>query len=233
MLGERRESAAEHAHRFVAHLGGVVHEVEQRPVVADDQQRTPPRRELLAQTPPGRAVEVVGRLVEEDDREAGEPEAGERRQHGLPARQRADRAVQPDGGQPDRVEHRSRPRLDVPRVAHGLEDRLGHLTLLDRTQGVENGAHTEKVRDRRVGRERDLLRQIADLAVGGDRAGLRAQSTADEAQQGGLPGAVGADDAGPARAERDGGVPQHRGAIGPGEADAVEHDRRSAGGVRM
>jgi hypothetical protein len=64
-LGVAGEVAAEEADHAAVELGDAVHPVEQRAVVADQQQAAAPVLEHVVEGAPGVEVEVVGRLVQQ------------------------------------------------------------------------------------------------------------------------------------------------------------------------
>ena len=67
----------------------------------------------------------------------------------------------------------------------------------------------------------EVLGEVADPAGDRDVAGGRCELAGDQAQQGGLAGPVGADQAGAARPDEQVEAAKDEGAVGPGEADAT------------
>ena len=161
---------------------------------------------------PGQAVEVevVRRLVEQQDVEAGEQDRGQRRARGLAAGERHGLQVEQGGVQPEVAQDRLGARLEVGAAERepGLE-RLGVAVLgarrvrrevvrgrLHARAGLgDAGAPREVVVQPLAGRAVGLLRQVAGrpgrqphgAAVGPVQAG-------EQAQQRRLPRAVGPDD---------------------------------------
>ena len=80
--------------------------VEEPAVVGDDEQRAAPRREVAREPVDALDVEVVGRLVEQQQLGAVEQQPRERDAAALAARQRRDRRVEPlrEAAQPDAAE---------------------------------------------------------------------------------------------------------------------------------
>ncbi|MDH6620675.1 hypothetical protein M2163_007783 [Streptomyces sp. SAI-135] len=76
------------------------------------------------------------------------------------------------------------PLLDVPVVADGLEVLLGHVARLDGVQGGAPRGDTERLVDPQAGVERDVLREVADLARDAHGAAGRGEFASDELQQG-------------------------------------------------
>ena len=149
--------------------------VEEAAVVGDDQHRA---RELLEERlEPGQAVEVevVGGLVEQQDRGPGEQHAGQQRTGGLAAAQRAERHVERHVGDAERVARAvelrvQRPAAERPEAVLGVAvrgQRVGLVqALLELRELVvqppdlaERGA--EQAVDRQL-RPRRLLRQVPD-----------------------------------------------------------------------
>ncbi len=171
------------------------------------------------------AVEVVRRLVEQRDGAAPHPQAADRDEHRLAAGQLADAPVEADAVEPDLGERLGRSRLDVPVVADGVEVPLVDVAGLDRAQGVERAVDAEQARDARVEAERERLREVGDVAGGRHAPGRRREQAGDEAQQRGLAGAVVADEARAAGAERAGEVGERDGAVGPLEREVGQRHR--------
>ena len=157
-------------------------------------------------------VEVVGRLVEQDDVEAAEQQGGQRRAGRLPARQRGHEGVVADV-EPELAEHRGDAVLEVrgaarePVVEGDAVCRVGAGRVaapsaarrrLHRLGGGGGaGAAGDVVGDGLAGDALVLLRQPADERVAGSRrdgAGQRGRLAGEEAQERGLARAVGADD---------------------------------------
>ena len=80
-----RVRATEHAELVLVELGGVIHQLEKRHVVAHHDERAPPSADHVGQARPRIAVEVVRRLVEQDDRGVAKADAGDSGQHRLAA----------------------------------------------------------------------------------------------------------------------------------------------------
>ncbi len=145
-------------------------------------------------------VEVVGRLVEQQDVGVLEQRGGEQRAGLLAARQAAERALGVEVVDAEPAADVLRARLGGPgpgglgaleRVRVGVEV-AGALERGERLAGLaERGV--QEVVDRDVGR---LLRQVADRRGHEQRAAVRELVAGQQAQQRGLAGAVGADEPG-------------------------------------
>jgi len=173
---------------------------------------------------PGVQVQVVGRLVQQQDVRPGEELRRQPGHDGLAARQRGDGPVQADAAESEPVELGAGAFLDVPAVPDGGEVLLGGLAALDGVQRGARRADPQQVRDRGGAVEHEVLRQVADLAVDGHGPRRRAQLAGDEPEQGGLAGAVGPDQARPARAERGVEAVEDDGAVLPGVRQVRAHD---------
>ena len=224
-----RVGAAEGRQCAAVQLGGVVHEVEQRRVVADHDERAAPAAHELVDPFTGVAIEVVGGFIEQRDRCRAQPHSDERGEHRFAAGELTDATVQDAGWQAGLVERRRGARLDVPLVADGVEEMRRGVARRDRAHGVERRGHAENIRDATVGSERQSLRQQIDGAGRRNRPGCRRESARDESEQRRLAGSVASDEAGAARAERAGDVVQRRRAVRPGEGHAVDGDRGGGG----
>jgi hypothetical protein len=192
----------------------VDHPVEQIDVVADHHDTAVVRAQEVAQPGDRVGVEVVGRLVEQQRRRAGEQDPGQLDPPALAAGQRAQRLVQHPVGKPQvgadpgrlglgRVAaERGEPVLQPAVAAHGrVAGRVvGGLGQLDLgllqvvQQGVEaaGGQHPVLAQHGKVAGAR-VLRQVADLAAPVDGAAVRQRLAGQHAQGGGLAGAVAAD----------------------------------------
>ena len=174
-------------------------------------------------------VEVVGRLVEQQDVEAREQDRRERGAGGLPAGERGRLQREQRRVEPEVAQHRLGARLEVgaaerepalERVGVGVRGagllgrhRVGRL-VHERVGGRDAGAAREVVVDALAGSAVGLLRQVAGGAGRqADRAPVGAVDAGEQAQQRRLPGPVGADHAEDV-AGRD------------GRRDAGEHRRR-------
>ena len=176
----------------------------------DDEDRAGEAGQELLQ--PGQAVEVevVGRLVEQQDRRPREQDAGQQRARRLAARQRAERRVERHVGDAERGARAVELGLERPaaeraeallRLAVGGqrrrvgEQRFEPLELAVQPPDLaERGA--EQAVDRQL-RPRRLLGQVADPVSGPerDRAALRSVDAGQQAQQRRLAGAVRAHEA--------------------------------------
>ena len=222
--GVRRPAAAVPAQRAAAQVGDPVDPLEELAVVADDEQGARPGGHEVVDACATGPVEVVGGLVEQQDVGAGQEQAGDGQAGELTARELAQAAVQRARRQALPLELGAGALLDVPVVADSVEEVLVAPPGLDGAQGSEGRAHTEEVGDGpgRVGVE--VLRQVADLAVDRDVAGVGALPPGQHPQQGRLARAVGPDQPGAAPREGQVEVAQRGGAVGPGDGEAGDGD---------
>ena len=209
------------------------HRVQQVTVVADQQNRVGVILEVPLQ-PDGRLqIEVVGRLVEQEQVGPGEQHAGQRHAHPPAAREVGAGpglrvGVEAQAGQDLRGARRRRMCLDVGQPgmnladAHGVGGRLG----LGQQGGALRVGGQDGV-DQGGGAARGLLSHHADLGAGGhaDGSGVRLELAGDELEEGGFPGAVAADQrhAVALRHDRGGAVEQHPSAIAERQVVDVKH----------
>jgi hypothetical protein len=197
--------------------------VEERAVVRDEHDAGgQPAEEPLEPLEAGE-VEVVRRLVQQDDVEAREQDRRERGAGSFAARERRHLAIRAPA-EPDLREHGADPRLEVLAAereepferlrVRARELRLGaepgseriHLLL----RGADTRAPCEVVAHRLARPRLGLLRQVADGARADDRARVGLLQPGQDPEQGGLADPVRADDS-DAVARRD------------DQRDAVEH----------
>jgi hypothetical protein len=185
--------------------------LQERAVVRDDHRAARPLGDEPLQ--PGEAVEVevVGRLVEQQDVEAREQDRGQRRARGLPTGEPDGLPVEQRGIQPEVAQDRLRPLLQVGAaerepclerlgVAVPRAGRVGrqvargglHACVGDRDPGAPGEVVLEPLAGRSVG----LLRQVAG-GPGGQLhvTAVGAIQPGEQAQQRRLPGSVRTDDA--------------------------------------
>ena len=146
-------------------------------VVAHHDERAAPSADHLGEPRPRVAVEVVGRLVEQDDGCRAQPDAGDRGEHRLAARQLADAAVEHVGREAGLGERGVRARLDVPVGADRVEVTRVDVAGLDRAQRGERLRDAEQLGDGPIDVERQPLRQVGDIRRRRDvaRSGRRAR----------------------------------------------------------
>jgi hypothetical protein len=114
--------------------------------VADDDHHAGPGGDGVVEPAARVQVEVVGRLVEQQDVRAAQEQRGQRGQDGLAAGQALDPVVQAEAGQPEPVQPGAGPLLDVPVVPDRGEGLLPRLAGLDGVQRVPGGGDAEQVR---------------------------------------------------------------------------------------
>src|SRR5205823_11587369 len=122
-----------------AEFGDAFHAVEQGAVVADQEEGAGEVRQDVVELVAGLGVEVVGRLVEQEDVGALEQLGGEAEGDDLAAAEGAQAAVQGEVGQAQAVELGTSALLDVPVVADGGEVLLADVAGLDGVQGTDDG----------------------------------------------------------------------------------------------
>ena len=215
----RVQVAAVHADLAAGQVGDLVHQGEQLAVVADDHHHPGPRRHRVVQPLARVQVQVVGRLVQQQDVRAAQEQRGQRDTDGLPAGQPLHPVVEGQVFEAEPVQPGAGALLDVPVVPDRREDVLSRLARLDGVQRVPGGGDAEQAGNALVGAEGDGLRQVAHLAVGAYRARTGAQLPRDELEQGGLARAVHPDQPGAPRAERHGQAGQHGRSVGPAETE--------------
>jgi hypothetical protein len=102
--------------------------------------------------------------------------------------------------------------------------RLGDLAPFDHTQRAARPGHAEHLLDRQADVQGQVLPQVAEAAGDLDPATGRRQLSGDEAQQGRLAGAGGADQPGPAWAEHEAEPIEQDVAVRPDEPQVVDDD---------
>ncbi|MBN8880989.1 MAG: NUDIX domain-containing protein [Salana multivorans] len=228
--------------------------VEERPVVRGEQNRTAPRGQHGTQVGDGVVVEMVRRLVEEQDVGLGQQQPGQRQPRELATRERRDGPVGGDVRQPEPGEHRGLARGEAPdverlRALQGAGVPGGRRVVVggggqcarrvvELGLGVahDGGRAGQRLGERDVGGERRLLVEEPDAggrarAGHGGGSGVRRQEAGRDAQERRLARAVLADEA-EALAGRDHQVDvgEHAAlAVGDGHAVEPELDAGRAG----
>jgi hypothetical protein len=216
--------AAEDGEAPGAQLGGGIHQLEQRGVVAHHDERAPPAPHELGQALAGVAVEVVRGLVEQSDGCPAQSHPHDAGQHRLAARELADLPVELRR-QPGCGERGRRALLEVPAVrADEVEQGGGGVAGGDCPHRVDDGADAEELGEGGVRVEGEALRQVVDGARDRDGPAARRQAPGDQSQQGRLAGAVRADEAGATAAEGAADAGDGRVAVRPGESEVVQDD---------
>ena len=168
--------------------------------MGDDEQGAVEVREELFEPFQAAGVEVVGRLVEEEDVGALEQRRGQQRAGLLAAGEAGERAVGVEVLDPEAAADLLGARLGGPGAGGlGALERVGvgvevarRLERGERLAGLAEGVVEERA-DRRLGR---LLREVADAGRREDRAAVGVLAAGQQLEQGGLAGAVGADEPG-------------------------------------
>jgi hypothetical protein len=216
VLREAHRVFGERAEVQLAHLGR--HPVEEHAVVRDHDQPAVEVLEIVLEPLHRRQVEVVGGLVEEQQRGIGEQQCGERSPHAPPARELGERPVLVAPREAEPGEHAARLGLErvlvcefevVLQLARALEQRFEvRVVCADvrelRVERVQLLAHREQLAVRLHGAAEHgaleglgrLLRQVAEPRATREhpRARIGAQLAQHHAQQRGLAGAVGPDE---------------------------------------
>jgi hypothetical protein len=164
-------------------------------------------------------VQVVGRLVQQQDVRLAQEQRSQRDQDGLAARQPFHPVAESQVLEAEPVQPGAGSLLHVPVVADGQVELLIRLTRLDGVQRRPGLGDAEQVADAPAGAEGDRLGQVAHLAAGLDRAFDWAQLARDELEQGGLARAVHPDQPGAPRAERRGQAGERASSVGPAETE--------------
>ena len=212
---------------------GVDGAVQQVAVVADDDDAVGILGDVALQPQRAFEVEIVGRLVEEQQVRPREQRGGERHAHAPAAGERGAgpllrRLVEAEAGEDGGGARLRRMRIDVgePRVDLGDAVRVvRRLGLGEQPLALVVGG--EHHLDQALRPARRLLRHLADARVLGqaDRAALRADLAGDQAEEGGLAGAVRPHQAGlGAVGQRHGGVVDQQAMADPvGEVVDMQH----------
>jgi hypothetical protein len=236
-----RVTAADEGDGAVVDVQGVAGDVVQEAlVVGDDHRAAGVVGEKLLEPADGQDVEVVGRLVEQQDVDAADQDLRQQHPQLEPARQRAQRRVVDGGGDPQPLQHRGGPPLQRVAVVRGdliLEVRhpggfgvvaaFGDASLFgERVPDHRVAAHRE-VEDDRAVVEEAILPQHADARAldQRDRALGRLLVAGEESHERALARAVGPHEAVPAprvELQRYAGK-QRAGAIFLGEGGGRDH----------
>ena len=124
-------------------LAGDADQVEQLGIVAGHEYGRTAAANKIAEFPPPRSVEVVGRLVEQDDRGRVDGDPGKQQAGFLAAAQRIDRGIQPHVRQPPPVKRRTAAGFDLPVVGEDVvAGRIG-TARTDGTQRPDLSVHPE------------------------------------------------------------------------------------------
>ena len=166
--------------------------------MGDDEQGAVEVREELFEPFEAAGVEVVGGLVEEEDIGGLEQRRGQQCAGLLAAGEAGERAVGVEVLDPEAAADLLGARLGGPGAGGlGAFERVGvgvevarRLERGERLAGLAQGVVEERA-DGRLGR---LLRQVADAGGREDRAAVGVLATGQQPEQGGLAGAVGADE---------------------------------------
>ena len=169
-------------------------------------------------------VEVVRRLIEQDDLVVGPAQADQRSEDGLPTGQRPDAPGELDPVQPGGGEVGETSVADVPVVTDRIEVSRVGAAVLDPGQGIEDRADAEEVGDSGVGVQGESLRQVAHRSGNGQLPGGGGQFTGEDAQQRGLARPVRAGQTGASGREGGSEMVEDRCAVRPGEGEVVEDD---------
>ena len=212
--------------------------LQQVAVVADEDRRAPVAGEKILQPKGAFEVEIVGRLVEQQQVRLGEQQRRQRHAHPpsageLRAGSLLRRLVEPEPGQNARGPRRRRVGADIDEPHLDLGDPFvigGRVALRDQFRAL--GVGGEHDIDQPLGAGGRFLRDAADTGAGGqaDGAELELQLPGDGAKQRGLAGAV-APDHSYARAL---GNRRRRmldeQAAGDAQRNVVEHDHAGSSG---
>ena len=145
----RVQVAAVHADLAAGQVGDLVHQGEQLAVVADDHHHPGPGRHRVVQPLARVQVQVVGRLVQQQDVRAAQEQRGQRDTDGLAAGQPLHPVVETDPvSEAQAVQPGAGALLDVPVVPDHREDVLSRLARLDGVQRVPGGGDAEQARTR-------------------------------------------------------------------------------------
>lgn len=220
----RGEVAAEEAHPAGVQFGDPVHPVQERAVVADQQQAAVPLLQYAVQVAAGVEVEVVGGFVQEQHIGAAQELGGEAEGDDLAAAEGGEAPVQGEVAEAEPVELGAGAFLDVPVVADGGEVLLAHVARLDGVEGGDHGGDAEHLGDGQLLGEGETLREVPERAAHLDAAGAGAQLSGDQLEQGALAGAVRGDEAGTARADGERQAVEDGGVVRPGEGQVGNGD---------
>jgi hypothetical protein len=178
--------------------------VEEVAVVADEQDRVWIAGEIALQPQGALEVEIVGRLVEQQEVGFGEEDGRERHAHAPPAGKGGGGAllrfrIEAEAGENGRRPRFRRMGVDIGKPRLDLRDPVRILRRLGFPhQAVALGIGLQHDVDQRLLGARRLLRHLADARAPGiaDRARLRRKLTGDGAEEGGLARAVTSDKTG-------------------------------------
>lgn len=229
LLGPHRlfvlaEVAAVEAQFAAFEFGDALHPVEQRPVVADQQEAAVPVLQYVVEPVAGVEVEVVCRFVEQQYVGPFQQLGRETERDDLAAAERVQASVEGETGEAEPVQLGPGAFLDVPVVADDREVFLAHVPGLHGVQGPDHRGDAQDLGHCEVTGEGKALREMAERAAHGHGPGAGPQLADDQLEKGALAGAVGRDQARPAAAHGEGQVVEDRGVVGPGEGEVRADD---------
>ncbi|NIL85456.1 hypothetical protein RhoFasGS6_02845 [Rhodococcus fascians] len=216
---------------FGADLGDGIDTLEQFEVVAADDEHPRVSVHGRIQSFSCNAIQVVGRLVQQQYIWFGEQLRGESQQHRFATGQRADRSIQvvegaDDAAQTELVQQRQRALLDVPGRSDDGEIVLGRCTGFDAMQCLSDRIDGQHAIHRELGVECDVLTEITQDAGHRDRTALRCQFSGEQSQEGRLSGTVRSDETCCAAGEDGRQRVEHGVAVGPGERQIGDREGR-------
>jgi len=185
-------------------LQDLINVLEHLPIMAHHQQTPAPLLEQRMERLPGSLIEVVGRLVQDQEVWSGEQPAGQDHSSRLAAAERAERSIQRQALESALLEHRIGAFRDVPVVPdEGLEAAVVAACLepLKRLEPVGDAQH---LRDGLGGMHLKALREVLEPAQPLEVARGGSTTTDEQLEQGGLSHAVRLDESGAERAEHEG-----------------------------
>jgi hypothetical protein len=229
LLAVELEIAAVALQPLRSQLDDPIHPRKQGPVVADDDQPLPPSRHQLVDEPPGRAVEMVCRLVEDQEVGLLEQERGEADARHLAVAQAGDRLRQPDVRYAQPRERALDSLRQVPTVFEQLEIAGGRVSPRDMLVRRERRRQSERVGHQRTGAEARDLREIRHPRRAGHRPGGRRPASDEDLEQRRLADAVGAHQARTHRGEAEGEGRKEAGAVRQAAADIDHAEMRRHG----
>jgi len=165
-------------------------------------------------------IEIVGRLVEQDDVGLGQDQPGERQAGALAAAERVEAALGGEVGQPDLLQSRLDAAGQGPVGRAGILD--GAQSLFEPVEQSHGLGNTELLSNRHPLCHLHGLLQHAERSGKGNRSGGRGDKSGNEAKQGGFARAIAADQPGTAGAEGELEIGEQRLVIGRGPGELVQ-----------
>lgn len=165
-------------------------------MAAHDQRTPTPGIDRFVQTPTGKQIQIVGRLIQQQHIEPFHQQRHQTQQNTLPTGKTTNGPVQIDMTQPQSSQTGQGTLLHIPVITNDREVFLVDLTGLDGMQRRPFFLNTQNLIDTQIGIERDILRQIRQPALNTHRTTSGQHIPTQQTKQGGFSRTVGTNQTG-------------------------------------